>query len=62
MKPVRFIGKMKGIRTFYGALIILLTVSCNHNYSKFIFPHDVHRGDEWTLTSRLGQALYLEER
>ena len=43
------------------ALIILLTVSCNPNYSKFLPAREKHNGDEWTLSSRLGQALALAE-
>jgi len=52
---------MRCIRNISGALIILLTVSCNPNYSKLLPAREKHNGDEWALSSRLVQALALAE-
>jgi hypothetical protein len=52
---------MKNIGKLWAVVIILFSASCNHNYSTGLFARQATNGTEWTLTSRLGQALGLAE-
>jgi hypothetical protein len=61
MKMDKKNGTLKAVGIFWAVLIILFSASCNPNYSPAVFTRQTQNRTEWTLTSRLGQALGLAE-